>query len=858
MMKTCLSKIGLKGVKITKMKRTPDGRFYTLEGEDLKPIFKPLHRKQRYKHGRIPVSESEAKIIEYKPRKFRSIKGWDTETKNGNIYLISCSYKQRNREEKTASIFTIDPYTIFYFMLNYGNRALNVFFNLSGYDSSVLLKGLIKENGGKKKVKEILRQNKPLIAKDPTGKNKNIKVRWIPDKHIIVSGYLNGISREAVFFDVANFYVEKPRDLDSLHKKYCGTGKADFGLSNNECDVKKSTKELGYSILKHRCELDARFARDLMEILFCVASEKDNIPRYWDSPASLSQTALIKSVPERYLKPFKDCSLHRKALEYATRSYKGGLFCNYVKGRFDNQIQVDLVSAYPTEMKGLADLVNGEWREVDEVNDEATFGFYRVMRQFDGQFSPFHINHPHFKQIIYPESHGLVEDYITKIEYDYFTKLGYQIVVLDGVEFHHLSKPQYPFVDVVDSWFYEKKKADLEKNPALKMFAKLVLNSLYGKMAQSKHGLGILFNPIYASYITAGVRIRIARDICPFFKQISEIATDSVTGELKPNAVFTESKELGGLEVKFRNKTLVIMNTGFNAVEEIENGEKKLYLNRFRGFLVESKREIVFKNNQVVSKGKRVIKLKLALTSKKFTLDDIGKILDEQEKTFSLDDEKRLWLLPKGNRKITEQLIKTAKISSFPLDDDQLEVLVEITYPEILMPIFVSNLPSILSLFFIMLSTFPKALVNQNSSLTCEVKTKLQAPQAPFTGQVTTSGSTSGVTATSGLPQVVTSGVTATSGLPQVVTSGVTATSGLPQVVTSGVTATSGLPQVASASGLCKRTRTRTRTRTFERVRSECSHKWSQVASASERERERERERSNAFVRLGCSGMINK
>jgi hypothetical protein len=700
------------------MKRTIDGRFYTLDGEDLRPIFKPLRRKQRFKHGRIRVADYEAKIIDFKPRKFRSIKGWDTETKEGNVYLISCSYKQKNGEEKTASIFTTDPYTIFYFMLDYGNRALNVFFNLSGYDSSVLLKGLIKENGGKKKVKEMLRQNKPLIARDPTGRNKDIKVKWVPDKHIIVSGYLHGIARQAVFFDVANFYVEKPRDLDSLHKKYCGTGKAEFGLSNNECDVRKSTKDLGYSILRRRCELDARFARDLMEILFRVASEKDNIPRYWDSPASLAQTALIKTVPERYLKPFKNNSLHNKVLEYATRAYKGGIFCNYVKGRYENQTQVDLVSAYPTEMKGLADLVNGEWREVEEVNDEATFGFYHVYRQFDGQFSPFRVNHPHIKQIIYPESHGLVEDYITKIEYDYFTRLGYQIIVIDGVEFYHFSKPQYPFVDVVDSWFFEKKRADLEKNLALKTFAKLVLNSLYGKMAQSKHGLGVLFNPVYASYITAGVRIRIAREVCPFFKQISEIATDSVTGELKPSAVPIESKELGGLEVKFRNKTLVIMNTGFNTIEETENGEKKLYLNRFRGFLVESKREVVFKNNQVVSKGKRVIKLRLALTSKRYTLDDIGKILEGQEKRFSLDDEKRLWLLPKGHKKITEQLIKSAKVASLPLDDDQVEIFTEVTYPEILMPRFISNLSPIISWLAKTLSSFPK-----EESSTSEVRT---------------------------------------------------------------------------------------------------------------------------------------
>ncbi len=56
------------------------------------------------------------------------------------------------------------------------------------------------------------------------------------------------------------------------------------------------------------------------------------------------------------------------------------------------------------------------------------------------------------------------------------------------------------------------------------------MNSLYGKTAQSKYDLGAITNFVYASVITARVRIQVASHCEKYFSKVIAIDTDSITG----------------------------------------------------------------------------------------------------------------------------------------------------------------------------------------------------------------------------------------------------------------------------------------------------------------------------------------
>jgi hypothetical protein len=68
-----------------------------------------------------------------------------------------------------------------------------------------------------------------------------------------------------------------------------------------------------------------------------------------------------------------------------------------------------------------------------------------------------------------------------------------------------------------------------DKSGMLQYALKILLNGLYGKTCQSKHGAGKMTNFFYASYITAETRLKVAEIAMRHPQETIEIATDSVT-----------------------------------------------------------------------------------------------------------------------------------------------------------------------------------------------------------------------------------------------------------------------------------------------------------------------------------------
>jgi hypothetical protein len=627
-------------------------RFKTLEGnKTLNRVFLRLHRKQKYTHGFKRCVEN--KEIKYSAPKWRGIHGFDTETnKNGDVYLVSYSgLKNQTEENETDSIFSTDPYVLFSFLLSKGYGYLNVFYNLN-FDFEGMIKGILKTVSPEKGQEQSKKGEFTVL-----GRGRPLKIKYIQSKFFKIS---NG-KRQAYFYDCANFYEGS---LDSESKKYLGYGKEKFGVSDSQIDVSLGTEKYGYALIRNRCETDATLTRLLFERVYETVKKLGVSPRYWNGKASLSEAFLIQKVEEKFLKPFKDNPLHRKVLEYAMRSFKGGIFVNFQKGLCTNISEVDIVSAYPHKIANLPDLHFGYWAEVTKINPEASFGIYHIRKQYDGM-SPFRSET--LKQIIYPKTRDFVEDYATAPEIYFWIKQGYLVDIIDGVEFYHTSKPVYPFSEIINELFELKQTASKNKDESMKNLAKTIMNAMYGKFVQSKHGLGKLFNPVYGSYITALTRIQITEIAIKYFERIDEIATDAVIGKLRYD--IKEDSSLGGLEAKDRlGSEVVILQTGLTA-------NKDGTILRNRGIPIRNKEnssknkgKIEFNERALKIRKTRPLHMKECMIQKDLGAEKINRF-EEIEKVFAYDDRKRIWSIPK----ITKQELFSSTITSEPYDETFLE-----------------------------------------------------------------------------------------------------------------------------------------------------------------------------------------
>ncbi|GEM_PF-2166543 len=645
------------------------GRFKTLNDRDEKEksrIFEPLFERTRFKHGMIPIPTEESKEKRYVGNKWLGVRGFDTETtQNGDVYLVSCSHRVNQTEEnQTDSIFTTDPYVQFNWLLQKGRHTLNVFWNI-GFDFEGMAKGYLKTLTKEQALASITKNKKKNVFRIPAqGKGRALIIKYIQGKYFKVS---DG-KHQAYFYDCANFYGHT--SLDSASREHLGYGKEKFGVSNNQIDITKGAKELGYEIVKKRCETDATLTRLLFERIYRTVMKLGIRPRYWNSPASLSEEFLIHKIEQKYLKPFVDCPLHRNVLEYGYRAFKGGIFDLRTKGLCDNISEVDIVSAYPDKIKNLPDMVNGEWRYATDISPDATFGIYRVRRQFDG-FSPyFSVS---LGKMVYPETKDMAEDYLTAPEVFWLRRRGYLVEILEGYEFYHSSPAVYPFAELI-SQLFEIKNACKDTDKDLYNVAKTIMNAMYGKFVQSKPVLGRLFNSIYGAYITGLTRIQIATIAEKHFEEIYEIATDAVIGQIKEEAKIQESENLGGIEVKHRlPNEAVFLQTGLTVDKD---GTQFL---RNRGIVVEAKskknKKVEFKEKEVVTKSIRPRHMRECLIQEDLGVDAINSF-QEVEKRIVYRDSKRIWEIDNP----TKEDMFTSKIRSEPLDENFLESLDDVEF----------------------------------------------------------------------------------------------------------------------------------------------------------------------------------
>jgi len=351
-------------------------------------------------------------------------------------------------------------------------------------------------------------------------KYNGYSIRSIPKKELVITNSQH--KQSIVFYDIAQFYGTS---LDKAAMYYLGKEKIDM-------PTKKFTQEIiikqWYKISRY-CLQDAILTKELADYFIdMLIKDFDIYPQKLYSTGYIAGLHFARTCDfidvKRYFRYYKEC------LEYAYLSYAGGKFETYQRG-FGTFYQYDINSAYPFEISNLQDIRHARVFKSGEYQKGATYGFIKCRLILSNDYSPIPLKIDNVNR--YPI--GSFSKIITKQEYDYLVKRGDRLEIIEAW-WIICQKEKYPYKTEVERLF-ELKKRYKNGDKLRYMLVKILLNSFYGKFIQvtEKHKggkkvfeAGWLFNPIYASIITANTRVKLCKVCEKYDKYTIAVHTDSI------------------------------------------------------------------------------------------------------------------------------------------------------------------------------------------------------------------------------------------------------------------------------------------------------------------------------------------
>ncbi len=345
-------------------------------------------------------------------------------------------------------------------------------------------------------------------------------VRSIPKKELVITNKQH--KQSIAFYDIAQFYGTS---LDKASLYYLGKEKKDIPTKTFTREyVKKNWQKL-----KEYCLYDAKLTKELADYFIdMLITDFDIYPQKLYSTGYIAGLHFARTCDfigvKRYYRYYPEC------LDYAYQSYAGGKFETYQRG-FGTFYQYDINSAYPFEISQLKDIRMARVFKSDKYEPKATYGFIKCKLILSNDYSPTPLKIDGVNR--YPI--GSFSKIITKETYDYYIARGDRVKIIDAwwIECQTI---EYPYKKEVKRLFELKKK--YKKTDALRyMLVKILLNSFYGKFIQVTEKwredkkifeVGWLFNPIYASIITANTRIKVCQASETYDKYTVAVATDSI------------------------------------------------------------------------------------------------------------------------------------------------------------------------------------------------------------------------------------------------------------------------------------------------------------------------------------------
>ena len=597
--------------------------------------------------------------------KLKDVAGFDTETENGECFLIGVY------DKKGFNVLgSKDPDQILSFITQrkYA-KTTNFFYNIN-YDFQAIIKLLPYEN-----LKDLAKWEKTIY--------KNYKIEYIQNKMFSISKNKYKIK----FYDLAQFF--NFNSLNNSALKFLGYGKED--LKNDGVDIKNLSFERYKEDLEYKKILDKYLCRDV-EITYKLGNKLNDlvkpylIPKTYYSQAGFSQQYFLEHLHRKMNLPSK------RILQLALNCYQGGRFETFTKGNFKNAYVADIKSAYPYHNINIPALDRGIWKQDLNYRSDALISLYKIDTEvYDLKISPLKYQLKN-NMLLYPI--GKFKDlYMNKSEIEILNKLGFKYKIKDA--YHYLDpEPEYPY-SFLKTFYDQKEKFKAEDQKELSFIPKIILNGFYGKTIQinpmfdftkkyrgdknlydiniykdqkiytyRKYKAGVLFNPIVANEITANARTQLYNASMKQEKHIIGYQTDSIITDKKINLDY--GHKLGSWEIENQGR-LLILGSG---VYQLLDQKNKILKTRMRGFaktldLYNLLNENLDQNSINISltrnhKLKKTLKLKLDQEEKL----KIFNLINPEDRAININfDKKRIWERDFNNcREVLEDQIHSKPI----------------------------------------------------------------------------------------------------------------------------------------------------------------------------------------------------
>lgn len=449
--------------------------------------------------------------------------------------------------------------------------------------------------------------------------------------------------RPITFTDLYTFYN---LSLGKAGKKYLKSTKDKINGNKLNTDL-KYWKKKEKDIIKY-CIKDCNLTKNLGWLLVNTIKENGLLtPKFLVSPASISKQNFRY---KNYIPSLKHTSI--KVIQIAFDCYFGGRFEVFKRGFINNANLYDIVSQYPKMIRDLPDLFNGLWyqyKDLKELPKSRCLGYFKCLVKIPMTEKIPTLPIKYKGLVCFPN--GTFLGWFTWFDLDLMRK--YIISIKKAIIFKPNSNNYFPFRKKIDELVDKKKSIDKDKNSMSYNTVKICMNGLYGCFIE-KHDkfylddngniikrvkAGILFNPIYASQITAFGRWSVIKDIPKIKrKHIIAIHTDSIMTDIDMSKYLEIGKNLGNWNLESSGKTLII-GTGLYQIGKLVKTRgipKKLVKDWFKIFSKnKDKKKIAFTI-------KHMKKVREAIIQDKSVIN-MNKMFDIERNISCNSDLKRTW-----------------------------------------------------------------------------------------------------------------------------------------------------------------------------------------------------------------------
>lgn len=248
------------------------------------------------------------------------------------------------------------------------------------------------------------------------------------------------------------------------------------------------------------------------------------------------------------------------------RAYIGGRFDFSRQGFIGDASEYDINSAYPNVARNLPCLTHSIW-EYTRTYDPSKIALWHVQWSLeDSLWSPFPYR-DHNGRIRY---HSTGDGWYYNFEVERALQLYPNIKVLEGYTL--ICGCEHKPFSWIEEYYAERQRLKLEKNFGEQVL-KLGLNSVYGKLAQSKGHTPRFQCLIWAGMITSGTRAMILEAIAHEPSAVSVTATDAVISSA-PLPLPIDPTELGAWDAKRLSQVCVIGNGLYHSTDGLKVGNR--------------------------------------------------------------------------------------------------------------------------------------------------------------------------------------------------------------------------------------------------------------------------------------------